>query len=70
MQLSMSQTTIRIDHDVRDRLKALGRMGESYNDVLRRVLSTIRAADETQVLFPPKTSTATSRPLFPHGDRK
>jgi hypothetical protein len=38
----MPTTTIQIDLEVRDRLRAIGRMGESYNDVIRRLLETAR----------------------------
>ncbi|HTT74044.1 MAG TPA: hypothetical protein VMG99_07900 [Thermoplasmata archaeon] len=38
----MPTTTIQIDLEVRDRLRAIGRMGESYNDVIRRLLETSR----------------------------
>ena len=38
----MTITTIQVDTEVRDRLKALGKMGESYNDVLKRLLGVAR----------------------------
>ena len=34
----MTSTTIRVELDVRDRLRAIRDDGESYNDVLRRIL--------------------------------
>jgi hypothetical protein len=41
MQEAMAEptTTIRVTHSVRDELLARGRMGESYSDVIRRLLS-------------------------------
>jgi predicted CopG family antitoxin len=38
----MPTTTIQIDIEIRDQLRARGRMGESYNDVIRRLLSATR----------------------------
>ncbi len=32
-------TTIQIEVKIRDQLRARGRMGESYNDVIRRLLT-------------------------------
>ncbi len=34
----MPSTTIQIEIEIRDQLRALGRMGESYNDVIKRLL--------------------------------
>jgi hypothetical protein len=34
----MPSTTIRVELEVRDRLRAIRDHGESYNDVLRRIL--------------------------------
>lgn len=41
----MPTTTIKIDLEVREELLALGRMGESYNDVIRRLLAAHRRSD-------------------------
>ena len=38
----MPSTTIRIDTETRDRLRAIGRMGESYDQVVRRLLENAR----------------------------
>ena len=35
----MAKTTIQLEDDVRDELKAIGRKGESYNELIKRVLS-------------------------------
>ena len=34
----MVKTTIQLDDDVREALKAIGRKGESYNSLIKRVL--------------------------------
>jgi predicted CopG family antitoxin len=38
----MPSTTIQVDLEVREQLRALGRMGESYNDVIKRLLLATR----------------------------
>jgi predicted CopG family antitoxin len=38
----MPSTTIQVDVEVRDQLRSRGRMGESYNDVIRRLLAATR----------------------------
>jgi predicted CopG family antitoxin len=38
----MPTTTIQVDLDVKEQLRALGRMGESYNDVIKRLLVATR----------------------------
>ena len=35
----MTTTTITIDVELRDQLRAMGRMGETYSDVLRRLFA-------------------------------
>ncbi|HXW67295.1 MAG TPA: hypothetical protein VEL82_05425 [Thermoplasmata archaeon] len=40
--MAAQTTTIQVDVEVRDRLRALGRMGESYDDVIRRLLASAR----------------------------
>jgi hypothetical protein len=37
--MSSEQTTIRISKDTHDKLTQLGKFGETYDDILRRVLS-------------------------------
>jgi hypothetical protein len=39
---SVATTTIQIDVEVQAELRARGRMGESYNDVIRRLLAVTR----------------------------
>ncbi len=34
----MAITTIRLETSVRDRLKRMGRKGETFNDILKRIL--------------------------------
>lgn len=65
----MSTTTIQIDMEVRDQLRARGRMGESYNDVIRRLLSSTRSMR----LAPPEAGNLIplpSRPWSPLRDRE
>lgn len=65
----MTTTTIQIDMEVRDQLRARGRMGESYNDVIRRLLNASRSvrAASTDTLAPPPTP---SKPWAPLRDRE
>ena len=44
----MPSTTIKIDVEVREQLLALGRMGESYNDVIKRLLKGYRTSDTSR----------------------
>ncbi len=55
--MSEPSTTIRITRSVRDELLSRGRMGESYSDVIRRLLS------ESQHSAPPSRR-STSNSLF------
>lgn len=41
----MPNTTIQVDVEVRDQLRLRGRMGESYNDVIRRLLNATRQVE-------------------------
>jgi negative regulator of replication initiation len=66
----MPTTTIQIDIEVRDQLRARGRMGESYNDVLRRLLTATRSADANRPLPPNVAPTSLPKPLFVHRDRE
>ncbi len=36
--MSMVYTTIRIDSELRDELKKIGRKGETYSDVIKRLI--------------------------------
>lgn len=55
----MPTTTIQIEVEVRDQLRARGHMGESYNDVIRRLLAATRP---TEFLRPTTGLPATNRP--------
>ena len=55
--VNMPTTTIQVEVEVRDQLRARGRMGESYNDVIRRLLSATR-----QMALPPGPMLAASAP--------
>lgn len=41
----MPFTTIRIDSEVREQLKAHGRKGETYNEIIKRLLETANRYD-------------------------
>ena len=42
--VSMSlKVTIKVSHEIRDALKTLGRWGESYDDVIRRLIEEEKA---------------------------
>lgn len=53
----MPTTTIQVEVEVRDQLRARGRMGESYNDVIRRLLLATR-----QMALPPGPPSPTAAP--------
>jgi predicted CopG family antitoxin len=63
----MPSTTIRLDTETRDELLARGRMGESFDDVVRRLLNATRGLDvgESAAVRRPAV-----KPLFTHLDRK
>ncbi|HXY46512.1 MAG TPA: hypothetical protein VEK13_01255 [Thermoplasmata archaeon] len=65
----MPTTTIQIDVEVRDQLRARGRMGESYNDVIRRLLATTRPSVPPPRVFPSGPSPGSSKPWVPFRDR-
>jgi predicted CopG family antitoxin len=44
----MDTTTIQIDVEVRDQLRSRGRMGESYNDVILRLLTATRSMSDSR----------------------
>ena len=67
--VSMPSTTIQVDIEVRDQLRARGRMGESYNDVIRRLLSATRQMALPSGLAPPPTAPSPSRNWVPFRDR-
>jgi hypothetical protein len=58
---AMPYTTVRIDIETRDELRARGRMGESYDEVIRRLLSATQN---------PGSSRTESRPPAPKGASK
>jgi predicted CopG family antitoxin len=64
----MPSTTIQIDVEVRDQLRSRGRMGESYNDVIRRLLAATKSF-EPAVRPLPSASSPGSRPWVPFRDR-
>ena len=66
----MSTTTIQIETDVRDLLRARGRMGESYNDVIRRLLSMTHSRDFDRPELAGRLPGQDPKPLFVHQDRK
>jgi predicted CopG family antitoxin len=39
----MPFTTIRIDMDTREKLRDLGRKGETYNEIIKRLIETARS---------------------------
>ncbi len=41
----MAITTIQVDTDVRDRLRRMGKKGETFNDIIKRVLRTAEYVD-------------------------
>lgn len=67
---TMSTTTIRIDTETRDQLRALGRMGEAYDDVIRRLLEAGRSGASIPVDSSRKSAPTPPRPLFAHQERK
>ena len=42
----MTSTTIRIDTETREQLRSFGRMGESYDAVIKRLLEVARQTDQ------------------------
>jgi hypothetical protein len=66
----MSTTTIRIDTETRDRLRAKGRMGESYDDVIRGLLEVVEANAARNPEHARRPTPTLSAPLFPHQDRR
>jgi predicted CopG family antitoxin len=65
----MPATTIRVDTETRDELQSRGRMGESYDDVIRRLLAATRTRDGASTEHVRKPSTAPPKPLFVRQDR-
>ena len=65
----MPNTTIQIDTEVREQLRAFGRMGESYNDVLRRLLVAARASDRVRLEARGGAPALPSKPWVPLRDR-
>ena len=41
----MKTTTIQVDTETRDTLKALGKKGETYNDIIRKLIKRARYID-------------------------
>jgi predicted CopG family antitoxin len=65
----MPFTTIQIDIEVRDQLRARGRMGESYNDVIRRLLVSTKQLEPPGRALGAIPPVAGSRPWVPFRDR-
>jgi len=59
----MPFTTIRIETELRDQLKTLGRKGETYNEVIKRLVEEATKA-ETHAKTPHETRSSRS-PLLP-----
>jgi hypothetical protein len=57
-------TTIRIELDTRDQLRLRGRMGESYDDVIRRLLTGPISKDGARATALETRAAFTSKPLF------
>jgi hypothetical protein len=66
----MPSTTIRLDTQTRDELLARGRMGESFDDVVRRLLNATRGSDPGDPAAGRRPAANAVRPLFTHLDRK
>ena len=62
---TMPTTTIQLDVEVRDQLRARGRMGESYNDVVRRLLSVTRSMEGGRIPTPSVSPGNSSKPWTP-----
>jgi len=65
----MPSTTIQVDIEVRDQLRSRGRMGESYNDVIRRLLAATKQLEPVARVPPSIAPPAGSRPWVPFRDR-
>jgi hypothetical protein len=57
-------TTIRIELETRDQLRMRGRMGESYDDVIRRLLTGLSSKDGARAEGTDSRPAFTSKPLF------
>ena len=66
---SVATTTIQVDIAVRDELRSRGRMGESYNDVIRRLLAVTRSTSSGREVLAERTTAPTTRPWIPQQDR-
>jgi hypothetical protein len=44
---SLAYTTIRIEVELRDELKKLGRKGETYDEIIRRLMKEARSANSS-----------------------
>jgi hypothetical protein len=62
--VSMTTTTIQIDVEVREELRARGRMGASYNDVIRELLAATRSREGALPEPAPRTAKPSPKPLF------
>ena len=62
----MATTTIQVSIEVRDELRTRGHIGETYDDVIRRLLLTTRGRDGTPLDTGRRPLGAPSPSLFPH----
>ena len=46
--MRMVFTTIRIDMEVREKLRDLGKKGETYNEIIKRLIDTIQDQRESE----------------------
>jgi predicted CopG family antitoxin len=60
----MATTTIQIEDEVRDELRARGRMGETYNEVIRRLLDATRIKEEGLMDHARGPPVSTPNPLY------
>ena len=63
-------TTIQIDLEVREELRSRGRMGESYNDVIKRLLGATRSAQPERSMARGPSPPNLGRPWIPLQDRR
>jgi len=63
--MAVAVTTIQVTVEVRDELRLRGRKGDSYDDIIRRLLVAARAREVAppELLRPPFA--ATTQTLFP-----
>jgi hypothetical protein len=70
MRATMGSTTVRIDTETRNELRSRGRMGESYDDVIRRLLATTPSEGASRSEARARPTLSASRSWFPKQDRE